>query len=104
MVSCRIIIQEVSDSPAHRLKDVSGVAYPGTMLALLGESGAGKTSLLDTLAGRKTVGVLHGQILVNGEPRAEDWRRVSGYCMQVHTRACVCRESERVSLLIHVAG
>lgn len=64
------------------LQSVSGRAYAGTVLALLGESGAGKTSLLDTLAGRKTFGVLHGSIMVNGRPRASDWRRVSGYCMQ----------------------
>lgn len=64
------------------------------MLALLGESGAGKTSLLDTLAGRKTVGVLHGQILVNGVPRAEDWRRISAYCMQVRAAAMMLCSSK----------
>lgn len=64
------------------LAGVSGVAEPGTLLAILGESGAGKTSLLDCLAGRKTIGLLRGQILLNGEPAGRDWRRLSAYCMQ----------------------
>ena len=48
----------------------------------MGESGAGKTSLLDMLAGRKTVGELGGEITVNGRPRGKDWQRISGYVMQ----------------------
>jgi ABC-type multidrug transport system ATPase subunit len=41
-----------------------------------------QTSLLDCLAGRKTFGVLQGQILVNGHPCGDDWKRISAYCMQ----------------------
>lgn len=62
--------------------NVSGHALPGTVVALLGESGAGKTSLLDMLAGRKTVGVLGGDIRANGRDRGKDWKRLSGYVMQ----------------------
>ena len=36
------------------LKDCSGVFRPGILTALLGSSGAGKTTLMDVLAGRKT--------------------------------------------------
>lgn len=49
------------------LKPVSGVAKAGTLTALLGESGAGKTCLLDMLARRKTFGQLGGAVYVNGK-------------------------------------
>ncbi|CAK4777388.1 unnamed protein product, partial [Aphanomyces euteiches] len=38
------------------LKGVSGYALPGTVTALMGSSGAGKTTLMDVIAGRKTGG------------------------------------------------
>jgi hypothetical protein len=46
------------------------------------KTSAGKTSLLDMLAGRKTVGVLGGEIRANGRERGKDWKRLSGYVMQ----------------------
>ena len=36
------------------LTDCSGVFRPGILTALIGSSGAGKTTLMDVLAGRKT--------------------------------------------------
>lgn len=38
------------------LEDVSGAFRPGILTALVGVSGAWKTTLLDVLAGRKTSG------------------------------------------------
>lgn len=67
---------------AHVLVNVSGVATPGTCLAILGESGSGKTSLLDVLSGRKTVGKVSGSVLANGRTRGKDWKRISAYVMQ----------------------
>jgi ABC-type transport system involved in cytochrome bd biosynthesis fused ATPase/permease subunit len=48
------------------LKGIDGYFKPGTMTALMGSSGAGKTTLLDVLAGRKTSGVVKGDLFVNG--------------------------------------
>jgi len=64
------------------LHDVSGIAHPGHITAILGPSGAGKTTFLDMLAGRKNTGDMGGQILVNGQPRNRSWKRLSGYVLQ----------------------
>ncbi|CDP18458.1 unnamed protein product [Coffea canephora] len=44
------------------LQDVTGVFRPGILAALMGVSGAGKTTLMDVLSGRKTRGVIQGDI------------------------------------------
>ena len=49
------------------LNDVSGFAYPGKLVALMGSTGAGKTTLMDVIAGRKTGGKIEGQILIDGK-------------------------------------
>lgn len=60
------------------LNNISGIASPGHVTALLGPSGAGKTTFLDMLAGRKNVGKMSGKILVNGVERDSSWKRISG--------------------------
>ena len=57
---------------------------PGVLTALMGGSGAGKTTLMDVIAGRKTQGEITGNILVNGHPKDQaTWSRVMGYVEQV---------------------
>lgn len=72
----------------HLLNHITGYAEPGVLIALMGGSGAGKTTLMDVLAGRKTVGEITGDIMVNGHPKDQKtWSRVVGYCEQndIHT-------------------
>ncbi|KAL0554085.1 hypothetical protein IC582_007996 [Cucumis melo] len=65
------------------LKGISGVFRPGVLTALMGVSGAGKTTLMDVLAGRKTGGYIEGNIKISGYPkRQETFARISGYCEQ----------------------
>lgn len=65
------------------LKGVSGSFRPGVLTALMGVSGAGKTTLMDVLAGRKTGGYIEGSIMINGYPKQQEtFARVSGYCEQ----------------------
>jgi ABC-type multidrug transport system ATPase subunit len=49
----------------------------------MGISGAGKTTLMDVLAGRKTGGYIEGSICISGYPKnQETFARISGYCEQ----------------------
>ncbi|KAG2425086.1 hypothetical protein HXX76_013995 [Chlamydomonas incerta] len=78
------------------LSGITGFNEPGVLLALMGGSGAGKTTLMDVIAGRKTVGEIGGTITVNGhkaDPRA--WSRVMGYVEQfdIHTPAQTVEEA-----------
>ncbi|KAJ0394005.1 hypothetical protein ATCC90586_008304 [Pythium insidiosum] len=55
------------------LKGITGYAAPGTMTALMGSSGAGKTTLMDVIAGRKTGGKIRGDILLNGHAATKQY-------------------------------
>ncbi|KAA8550206.1 hypothetical protein F0562_001890 [Nyssa sinensis] len=73
----------VEESRLQLLRDVSGAFRPGVLTALVGVSGAGKTTLMDVLAGRKTGGYIEGSISISGYPKnQETFARVSGYCEQ----------------------
>ncbi|KAK1602663.1 hypothetical protein QYE76_027183 [Lolium multiflorum] len=75
--------QGVAESRLELLKGISGSFRPGVLTALMGVSGAGKTTLMDVLAGRKTSGYIEGNITISGYPKKhETFARVSGYCEQ----------------------
>ena len=61
------------------LHDVYGYIKPGTLTALMGASGAGKTTALDVLAQRKNVGVVTGGLLVDGRPLGRSFARGTAY-------------------------
>ncbi|XP_061343431.1 pleiotropic drug resistance protein 1-like isoform X2 [Gastrolobium bilobum] len=65
------------------LKGVSGAFRPGVLTALMGVTGAGKTTLMDVLAGRKTGGYIGGNITISGYPKKQEtFARICGYCEQ----------------------
>eukprot|EP00741_Cyanophora_paradoxa_P024773 tig00000270_g23916.t1 len=64
------------------LKDITGYVHPGMMIALMGPSGGGKTTLMDVLANRKTGGNITGTVLVNGKPKDKFFSRIAGYVEQ----------------------
>jgi ATP-binding cassette subfamily G (WHITE) protein 2 (SNQ2) len=89
----------VSDGTRQLLSDVYGYVRPGTLTALMGASGAGKTTCLDVLAKRKGIGVVRGDILVNGHPTGPDFARSTAYAeqMDVHEGTATVREAMRFS-------
>ncbi|KAK2399048.1 pleiotropic drug resistance protein [Trifolium repens] len=75
--------QGVCEDRLELLKGVSGAFRPGVLTALMGVSGAGKTTLMDVLAGRKTSGYIEGSITISGYPKNQKtFARISGYCEQ----------------------
>ncbi|KAK3022678.1 hypothetical protein RJ639_047594 [Escallonia herrerae] len=70
------------------LQDITGAFRPGVLTALMGVSGAGKTTLLDVLSGRKTGGIIEGDIRIGGYPKRQaTYARISGYCEQTDIRS-----------------
>ncbi|XP_027349251.1 ABC transporter G family member 39-like [Abrus precatorius] len=75
--------QGIPEDRLQLLHNVSGSFRPGILTALVGVSGAGKTTLMDVLAGRKTGGYIEGSISISGYPKKQEtFARVSGYCEQ----------------------
>lgn len=77
------------------LDSIQGYVLPGTMTALIGESGAGKTTLLNVLSRRTEVGVVTGDMLVNGKPIDLSFERRTGYVQQqdLHISELTVKES-----------
>jgi ABC-type multidrug transport system ATPase subunit len=77
------------------LKNVAGNAVSGELLAIMGPTGCGKTSLMNILAGR-VAGLkmsdteLTGNMYINGHPRDDVmFRKLSAYVLQVIYYFCV---------------
>ncbi|KAI1406119.1 ABC-2 type transporter-domain-containing protein [Hypoxylon fuscum] len=81
------------------LNSVYGYCQPGQLTALMGASGAGKTTLLDVLASRKNIGVIHGDVLVDGTKPGKEFQRSTSYAEQLdmHDPTQTVREALRFS-------
>lgn len=68
------------------LDSISGAVEPGQIMAVIGASGAGKSTFLDLLARKAKTGDVTGDILVNGKRVGDaEYRRVVGFVDQEDT-------------------
>ncbi|PYH67281.1 pleiotropic drug resistance family ABC transporter [Aspergillus vadensis CBS 113365] len=93
---------KVKGKPRRILDHVDGWVKPGTLTALMGVTGAGKTSLLDVLANRVTMGVVTGDMLIDGRMRDDSFQRKTGYVQQqdLHLETTTVREALVFSALL----
>ena len=84
------------------LNNVSGYVKPGLLIALMGASGAGKTTLLNTLSQRQKIGVVGGDMLIDGRPLGIDFQRGTGFCeqMDLHEGTATIREALEFSAIL----
>lgn len=65
------------------LSGISGAVHPGQIMAIMGASGAGKTTFLDILARKNKAGTTGGDFYLNGEKVLDDeFRNVIGFVDQ----------------------
>jgi ATP-binding cassette subfamily G (WHITE) protein 2 (SNQ2) len=103
------------------LNKVSGYAKPGistymrtprsrlntntntiSVVALMGASGAGKTTLLNTLSQRQKIGIVSGDMLVDGRALDTEFQRGTGFCeqMDLHDGTATIREALEFSAML----
>lgn len=67
----------------HLLRCVTGKIMPGRITAVMGPSGAGKTTFLNALAGKAHGCKITGSILVNGKPDSiHSYKKIIGFVPQ----------------------
>ena len=99
--------QGIEEDRLQLLRDISGAFRPGILTALVGVSGAGKTTLMDVLSGRKTGGYIEGSISISGYTKNQaTFARVSGYCEQndIHSPYVTVFESLLYSSWLRLAS
>jgi len=68
------------------LANIQGAVRPGELLAIMGASGAGKTTFLDILARKNKIGAVSGDFYINGEKIPDDeFRNFIGFVDQEDT-------------------
>lgn len=90
------VVSSIGNEKIELLKGIDGVVEAGKMTALMGSSGAGKTTLMDVLSLRKSSGEITGEVRLNGHLQEDrSFRRCTGYVEQfdVQTAQLTIRET-----------
>ncbi|KAJ8455700.1 hypothetical protein OPV22_018107 [Ensete ventricosum] len=65
------------------LRSITGKLMPGRVAAVMGPSGAGKTTFLSALAGKATGCAVSGHVLINGKPEpVRAYKKIIGFVPQ----------------------
>lgn len=75
-------VADEKDTRKNLIYSVSGFVGSGETLAILGGSGAGKTTILNILSGNISSSGLSGEVLFKGASRPANWKKVVGYVQQ----------------------
>lgn len=89
------------------LQGISGIASPGQITAVMGASGAGKSTFLDILARKNKRGQTTGNMFLNGEKILDqEYRNVIGYVDQEDTLlpTLTVQETIMTSALLRLPG
>ncbi|VVB00339.1 unnamed protein product [Arabis nemorensis] len=82
-LSFRDLTLTLKSNGKHVLRCVTGTMKPGRITAVMGPSGAGKTSLLSALAGKAVGCKLSGLILINGKQESiHSYKKIIGFVPQ----------------------
>ncbi|CAG8460097.1 9460_t:CDS:2 [Acaulospora colombiana] len=84
-IPATLLFQDVSYYVGEKqvLNSIHGMVRPGEVMAIMGGSGAGKTTFLDILARKNKAGVISGEIYVNGRTVEDEiFKKVVGYVDQ----------------------
>lgn len=87
-VPASLHFKDITYTLGHRkiLDNISGCVKPGQVMAIMGASGAGKSTFLDILARKNKRGQVGGTTLVNGREVADaQFKKVVGYVDQEDT-------------------
>jgi len=97
------LAKDATGTKKYLLRKASGRVNPGEMCALMGGSGAGKTTLLDVLAGRKTAGLIEGEVFFNGKAGMPS-PKLCSYVTQdnVHIGCFTVRETLHFAALLRI--
>ncbi|KAK0542954.1 ATP-binding cassette transporter snq2, partial [Tilletia horrida] len=84
------------------LQHIDGYVKPGTMTALMGASGAGKTTLMTVLSQRGAAGTVTGDLLLDGKELGPGFSKGTGLVLQgdVHLATQTVREAIEFSALL----
>ncbi|KDN44707.1 hypothetical protein K437DRAFT_286057 [Tilletiaria anomala UBC 951] len=90
------------DSGRKLLQNVDGLVRPGRMTALMGASGAGKTTLMCALSQRAVAGKFNGEVLVDGKPLGPGFQKSTGFVLQgdIHVGTQTVREAIEFAALL----
>ncbi|KAJ0657660.1 putative ABC-type sulfate transporter [Helianthus annuus] len=82
-ISFRDLTLTLKGKEKHLLRCVTGKIMPGRITAVMGPSGAGKTTFLSALAGKAHGCKITGSILINGKPDSiHSYKKIIGFVPQ----------------------